>query len=134
MTLSKEFIDPKGGRIVNRRKVDGVRKDNDKSIPLKPYIEIRNDSKTNCLSTVQKDNIIIEGLTWRKLSPIECEKLQTIKPNYTEYGVFRNDKNYDPTLHEHLQLKKISNSQRYKMLGNGFSVDTIAWILQGMDR
>ena len=126
--------DPKGGRIVNRRKVDGVRKDNDKSIPLKPYIEIRNDSKTNCLSTVQKDNIIIEGLTWRKLSPIECEKLQTIKPNYTEYGVFRNDKNYDPTLHEHLQLKKISNSQRYKMLGNGFSVDTIAWILQGMDR
>jgi site-specific DNA-cytosine methylase len=71
--------------------------------------------------TVKKDNVIIEGLTWRKLSVVECEKLQTIKPNYTEYGVFRDDK-----------LKKISNSQRYKMLGNGFSVDTIAWILQGM--
>ena len=28
---------PKGGRIVNRRKVDGVRKDNQLDLPLKPY-------------------------------------------------------------------------------------------------
>jgi len=139
--------DPKGGRIVNRRKLDGVRKDNDKSIPLEPYLEVREDDKTNCLSTVQKDNVVVskirdksktvrvggrgsydrhewdsvDELHWRKLSVRECEKLQTIRPDYTSLGLFEDG-----------NVKKISNSQRYKMLGNGFSIDTISWILQGM--
>ena len=80
--------DPTGGRIVNRRKVNGVRKDNDKSIPLEPYIETRTDGKSNCLSTVQKDNVVVQGVTWRKLTPLECERLQTINDGYTENGVF----------------------------------------------
>ena len=139
--------DPKGGRIVNRRKLDGVRKDNDKSIPLEPYLEVREDDKTNCLSTVQKDNVVVskirdksktvrvggrgsydrhewdsvDELHWRKLSVRECEKLQTIRPDYTSLGLFEDG-----------NVKKISNSQRYKMLGNGFSIDTISWILKEM--
>lgn len=44
----------------------------------------------------------------RKLTPIECERLQTVPDDYT-YGV--------------------SDSQRYKMLGNGWTVDVIAHIL-----
>ena len=31
------------------------------------------------------------------------------------------------------EVKPISNSQRYKMLGNGFTVDVIAHILKGVD-
>ena len=44
----------------------------------------------------------------RKLTPIECERLQTLPENYTE---------------------GVSDSQRYKMIGNGWTVDTIKWIL-----
>ena len=42
---------------------------------------------------------------WRKLTPIECERLHTVPDNYTE---------------------SVSNSQRYKMIGNGWTVDVIA--------
>ena len=53
----------------------------------------------------------------RKLTPIECERLQTYPDDYTKYGIFDS------------QTKEISNRQRYKMLGNSFTVDVIAWIL-----
>jgi DNA (cytosine-5)-methyltransferase 3A len=42
-----------------------------------------------------------------KLTPLECERLQTLPDNYTE---------------------GISNSQRYKCIGNGWTVDVIAHI------
>lgn len=48
------------------------------------------------------------GGCWRKLHPVECERLQTVPDDYTE---------------------GVSNTQRYKMLGNGFTVDVIAHIL-----
>lgn len=47
----------------------------------------------------------------RCLSPIECERLQTLPDNYT---------------------KDATNSQRYKMIGNGWTVDVIAHILLGI--
>jgi site-specific DNA-cytosine methylase len=46
-------------------------------------------------------------ITWRKLTPLECERLQTVPENYTN---------------------GVSNTQRYKMLGNGWTVDVIAHI------
>ena len=46
--------------------------------------------------------------THRKLHPIECERLQGLPDNYTE---------------------GVSNTQRYKTLGNAFNVDVIAHIL-----
>lgn len=45
---------------------------------------------------------------YRMLSPVECERLQTLKDDYTE---------------------GISKTQRYKCIGNGWTVDVIAWIL-----
>ncbi len=103
----------KGGRIVNRRlNADGVRKDYQMDLPLTPQVEIRNDDKTNCLTTIQKDNVVVEDMTWRKLTPIECERLQTLPDNYTE---------------------GVSKTQRYKMIGNGWTVDVIAHILKGME-
>ena len=47
----------------------------------------------------------------RKLTPVEAERLQTLPDNYTE---------------------GISNTQRYKCIGNGWTVDVIAHILKGI--
>ena len=48
----------------------------------------------------------------RKLTPLECERLQTVPDNYTNH---------------------VSNTQRYKMLGNGWTIEVIAHILKNMD-
>lgn len=48
----------------------------------------------------------------RRLTPIECERLQTVKDNYTAY---------------------VSDSQRYRMLGNGWTVDVIAFIFSHIE-
>ena len=50
--------------------------------------------------------------SWRKLTPLECERLQTVPEGYTAH---------------------VSNTQRYRMLGNGWTVDVISHILKGMD-
>ena len=52
-----------------------------------------------------------EDLTWRKLSCLECERLQTVPDNYTNH---------------------VSNTQRYKMLGNGWTVEVIKHILKNV--
>lgn len=48
---------------------------------------------------------------YRKLTPIECERLQTVPDNYTA---------------------SVSNTQRYKMLGNGWTVDVITHIFKNI--
>jgi DNA (cytosine-5)-methyltransferase 3A len=124
------------------------------------FIEVRKDNKSNCLTTVQKDSLVCEPLRvgtvegksqsreWRiysvkgksisicgcaggggaktglykidlpdgdyiirKLTPVEAERLQTLPDNYTA---------------------GISNTQRYKCIGNGWTVDVIAHILRYM--
>jgi len=55
---------------------------------------------------------INDDVYWRKLTPLECERLQTVPDNYTE---------------------GVSNTQRYKMLGNGWTVDVICHILKNME-
>jgi len=59
-----------------------------------------------------KDSIVVEDMTWRKLTPLECERLQTVPEGYTSC---------------------VSNTQRYKMLGNGWTVDVVAHIMKGME-
>jgi DNA (cytosine-5)-methyltransferase 3A len=76
-------------------------------------LELRKDQKTNTITTVQKDNVITKDeVYWRKLTPLECERLQTVPDNYTNH---------------------VSNTQRYKMLGNGWTIEVIAHILQNME-
>lgn len=50
--------------------------------------------------------------TYRKLTPTECERLQTVPHGYTDKG--------------------ISDTQRYKMLGNGWTVDVVSHIMKGL--
>lgn len=49
-----------------------------------------------------------------RLRPVECERLQTLPDDYTRQGMFDDG------------LQKISNSQRYKMIGNGWCVDVVS--------
>lgn len=76
-------------------------------------LELRKDFKSNSIGSVQKDTVVVnEELSWRKLTPLECERLQTVPDDYTNH---------------------VSNTQRYKMLGNGWTVDVIAHILNNME-
>jgi DNA-cytosine methyltransferase len=74
----------------------------------------RTDGKMNCLTStysMKEHTLIDDKINYRKLTPIECERLQTVPDGYT---------------------KHVSNSQRYKMLGNGWTVDVIAHIFKNM--
>ena len=57
--------------------------------------------------------LVFNKASYRKLTPVECERLQTVPDNYTNH---------------------VSNTQRYKMLGNGMTVDIIASILGGISQ
>ena len=122
-------------------------------------LELNGMEKTNTLTTVQKDNVVVratvqanaehtyngkvptltaamgvgggnvplltdgetalkykgayidksERLEYRKLTPLECERLQTFPDNWTDC---------------------VSNTQRYKALGNAWTVDVIAHIFK----
>lgn len=69
--------------------------------------EYNGTGKANALTTVQTDSMVATPKI-RKLTPIECERLQGLPDNYTQ---------------------GVSNTQRYKALGNAFNVDVVAHIL-----
>ena len=96
------------------------------------------DYKAPALTTMQggwrQPKVATSEIYWRNLTPLECERLQTVPDGYTKYGVFVNDKDYDTVLHEHCQRKTISNTQRYKMLGNGWTVAVISHIMKNMEK
>ena len=176
MTLVQE---PKvvAGAFRGRYYKDGVRQDQFGSVAgkTKQMLELRKDEKTNTVTTVQKDNVVVtfsedrinkfketlkddpkpsangiiqlnnpshssgrvyspngksptlmagnsgggkepvkinDDVYWRKLTPVECERLQTVPDNYTNH---------------------VSNTQRYKMLGNGWTIEVITHILKNME-
>ena len=123
--------------------------------PTEQRLEPKKDGKTNCLTSVSKDNLVLQrvggisindrgirphrgdkkktgiselgtiiydnqktdthltnhvqkficGNRLRRLTPLECERLQTVPDNYTN---------------------EVSDTQRYRMLANGWTVDVIA--------
>jgi len=112
--------------IVGRRmNENGHREDYNKNVPITQCLQVKHSpAKAGCLTTVEKDNVLSnmppgrypdaynnEDIQFRRLTPIECERLQTVPDNYTNH---------------------VSNSQRYKMLGNGWTVDVIAHIFKNM--
>ncbi len=107
------------GRMVGRKINPGTgnRDDYNSELKAEQRIEPRLDEKCGTLTTGQKDNLLISGATWRKLTPLECERLQTLPDNYT-LVLDENGK----------QL--VSNSQRYKMIGNGWTNDVVSHIFK----
>jgi len=111
---------------ITGRRIDsnGVRKDDDTSLPIVQTLEVSDSGKSRCLSTLTKDTVVSplpkgrypdaygeHKLHWRKLTVKECCRLQTLPDDY---------------------CKSVSNSQGYKMLGNGWNNETIKSILKGL--
>jgi DNA (cytosine-5)-methyltransferase 1/DNA (cytosine-5)-methyltransferase 3A len=122
------------GRKINPE--TGKRDDYNPELKTVQRIEIRGDEKTGTLTTVQKDNLVIRKKSktvrsggrgsydrhewdsisdchYRKLTPRECMRLQTVPEQHIDT----------------LLSAGISNTQLYKMTGNGWTVDVIAHIL-----
>ena len=104
----------------------GIRKDNDLSIPMTQTLEVSDKDKSRCLSTLTKDTVVSpmpvgrypdayenKTLQWRKLTVKECCRLQTLPDDY---------------------CKSVSNSQGYKILGNGWTNEVIKFILKGENK
>jgi DNA (cytosine-5)-methyltransferase 3A len=69
----------------------------------------KDGTKANCLTTaLGAEGLIVKPDCIRKLTPIECERLQGLPDNYTE---------------------GVATTNRYKCLGNAFNVDVVAHIL-----
>ena len=73
------------------------------------------DGKAPTLTTMggghREPKVLTSPISWRKLTPLECERLQTVPDGYTDH---------------------VSNTQRYRMLGNGWTVDVVAHIFNGI--
>lgn len=71
------------------------------------------DGKVGTLTSSrwEQNNFLATVDGYRKLTPVECERLQTLPDNFTE---------------------GVSKTQRYKMCGNGFTVDVIAHLFKCM--
>lgn len=110
------------GRRLDER---GIRKDNDKRVPITQCLEVRgsNTDKSNCITTVAKDNVLTtlpigrhpnafkNKLPFRYYTIKEYCRLQTIPEDY---------------------FKVSSESQIRKMIGNGWTVDVIAHIFSNI--
>ena len=79
----------------------------------KRELEPRKDAKSSAITSNLNRSLIAENSIIRKLTPVECERLMTLPDRYTE---------------------GVSNSQRYKMLGNGFVVEVVAHILKHINK
>lgn len=102
------------GKQIRREYEAGIVKEQRKNIQ---QLEPRGDGKTNCLTTVQKDNLVLVdngNFRIRRLTPTECARLQTVP----EWCVWDG----------------ISDTQRYRMLGNGWNIETIKHIFKGMKK
>jgi site-specific DNA-cytosine methylase len=76
------------------------------------HSDIRNEKSSAVVANFFKGvpyNVFKDWNVIRKYHPIECERLQTLPDNYTE---------------------GVSNTQRYKMIGNGWTIEVIAHILK----
>ena len=86
-----------------------VTKDN-----IKLEVDIQQDISCKKVKLIKKgqDWISADEAIWRKLTPSECEKLQTLPINYTQ---------------------GFTNNHRYQAIGNGWTVDIISHIFKGMN-
>lgn len=114
----EQYFSKKRRQLVFNKKYETIQINPDKSCGgYQPSIQNRVysiEGKSAALNTFCVNKIGTTDIkSWRKLTPLECERLQTLPDNYTQ---------------------GVSNTQRYKMLGNGFTVDVIVHILKGIKK
>jgi DNA-cytosine methyltransferase len=120
----KEAVASMRGRRINQETLK--REDYNKSIEALQHIEFKYDGKSNCLSTVSKDNIVVpftlpnriplDLFFFRYVTPRECFRLQTVPEHYIDK----------------ILACGVSNSQLYKIAGNGWTDEVISHIFQGL--
>jgi len=152
----KDVLDPElktcrvGAAVRGRRLNENGQRQDYSDIPISQYLEIRKDSKSNCLTTVQKDNVI---------SYIKTDKMLKIKFNQSKSscltGGAHSGGNHsdmdilviDPGICRRYSVREcarlqtipeyiidimlgcgVSNSQLYKMIGNGWTIEVIKHI------
>lgn len=113
--------------IYGRRINENGKRSTSKTDRLVHCLEVQDSEKTRCLTTVPKDVLLAyippgryldafeklsEGVHYRKLTVKECCRLQGVPDDY---------------------FKVSSNTQAYKMLGNGWTIPVIAHILKCME-
>ena len=99
-------------RFVNSNSYIGTTKPSFRKIGQRDWV-YGDENKMGCLVATdykQPKQVFHNGVL-RKISPEECEELQTVPIGYTDC---------------------VSNTQRYKMLGNGWTIDVIAHIFKGL--
>ena len=112
----------------NRRLNETIEKHNlkegDDLCFIDSYNKTINKTETSTISTrvdASSSSHLFDGYSIRRLTEIECERLQGFPDNFTEYG------NYDGV------IKKIPKTQRYKMLGNAVTVKVVEEIAKRLN-
>jgi DNA (cytosine-5)-methyltransferase 1 len=100
---------------------------------LEQRLEINENGTSNTLTSVEKDNVVVNNDSIRRLTEIECERLQGFPDDWTRWGVYEkqvwiNKKEGTFKLVEGVQ--EVSRTQRYKMLGNAVSVPVVKAIAE----
>ncbi|GAA5036699.1 hypothetical protein GCM10011506_29900 [Marivirga lumbricoides] len=106
-------------RSVRTEKAKAIRRANQKKgIDYAPFrergFEVRQDGITGALTTnTESENLLTNMETIRRFTPLECERLQGFPDDWTSKGIFDGE------------LKEISDSRRYQLLGNAVSVAVV---------
>lgn len=126
---TSEFLQPAAirGRRMSFKEGKWTRKDGSPEVKNIQCLEVRasNTDKSNCLTTVDKDNVLTalppgrypdvfnSELPYRYYTTRECERLQTLPDGYTS---------------------GVPESYARAALGNAWTVDMVAWILSHIPR
>ena len=144
--LSDKMIECLKGRVKTEKFRAGIVKEQRKNIQ---QLEPREDGKINCLTTVQKNNLIIVSGTIRTFGGKHFREIKSGK-SCTLMARARNDGNAQPCVQIGAKIRRltptecarlqtipewyiwdgISDTQRYKMLGNGWNIETIKHIFK----
>ena len=100
------ILSPRGLCHIGTAKINGI-----ESLKRVYHPDGKSPTLTTSMGGNRESKICISETKWRKLTPLECERLQTLPDEYT---------------------KGLSNTQRYKALGNGWTVDVIAHIFENI--
>ena len=82
-------------------------------------------AKANCAYREDAETYPVQNLVVRRLTPMECERLQGFLDHWTDIGEWRDSKG---------KLRKPSDSPRYKALGNSIALPFWEWMLRRMAR
>lgn len=105
---SPKILDISNGAIRGRYNGEGI---------VQQRLELRNDGNSNTITTVEKDNVVIENqFRIRKLTPKECFRLQ----------------GFDDECHDRCKEIGTSDSQLYKQAGNSITVNVLYYIFKNL--